>query len=70
MSRSSAMNSSAPEIWRVSGRFSRIRMMHSKTNMINTMGNAITTHSKNEIVVPVSCSMNSRPIRFGGLPIG
>jgi hypothetical protein len=68
--RSSATYSSAPSSRRASGRFSAISTTQRITNIASTIGSAVRTHSKNEIVVSVSFSMNSRPIRFGGLPIG
>ena len=45
-------------------------MMITATNITITIGSAITNHSKNVIGSPVSSSSSSRPIRFGGLPIG
>ena len=69
--RSSATYSSTPSTCFTSGRFiSDARPATTATNITTTIGSAITNHSKNVIGSPVSASSSSRPIRFGGLPIG
>ena len=40
------------------------------TNITATMGSAIRNHSTNVMGSPVASWTRSRPIRFGGLPIG
>ena len=42
----------------------------SATNITSTIGSAITNHSRKVIGSPVSSWSRSRPIRFGGEPIG
>ena len=62
--------SSAPEIRRTSGLLSRIRITQSAANISRQIGSAVITQEKKLIVVPVSDSMKSMPIRLGGVPIG
>lgn len=45
-------------------------MITTAANITTTIGSAIKNHSRNVIGSPVSPSSSSRPIRFGGLPIG
>jgi hypothetical protein len=45
-------------------------MATTTASITSTIGSAITNHSKKVIASPVSSSMNSRPIRLGGEPIG
>jgi hypothetical protein len=68
--RSWATYSSAPERRRTSGRFKRIRMVHSAMNMSKQIGIAVTTQLKKLILTSVACSIKAIPIRLGGDPIG
>ena len=68
--RSSFTYSSAPEMRRTSGLFTRIRITQRNPNMSRQIGNAATTQEKKVMRMPVSCSMNAIPIRFGGVPMG
>ncbi len=68
--RSSATYSSTPSTCLTSGRFMSITITTTATNITTTIGSAIRNHSRNVIGSPVSLSSRSRPIRFGGLPIG
>ena len=68
--RCSSTYSRTPFTCLTSGRFIATTITISATNMASTIGSAVRNHSRKVIGSPVSASRNSRPIRFGGLPMG